>query len=213
MDSDTIWAHTDRQRIALCELLAGLDDEQWRHPSLCEGWTVRDVAAHVTFAQAGWGELLLPMLRAGLRPGVMIRRTTAASPLSHPEIADSLRAFVGSSRHVAGVSEMEPLIDVLVHTQDIAVPLGIEHRIPLDASTAAIERVLQLNRRPGMRLRRPLRDVRLEATDTEWSHGRGALVRGLMQWLLMYAAGREVAALHLQVADSPDPGAAFGKDP
>jgi uncharacterized protein (TIGR03083 family) len=29
------------------ELIAGLDDEQWNAASRCEGWAVRDVAAHV----------------------------------------------------------------------------------------------------------------------------------------------------------------------
>ena len=29
------------------ELVAGLDEEQWNTPSRCEGWQVRDVAAHV----------------------------------------------------------------------------------------------------------------------------------------------------------------------
>src|SRR5579884_3100373 len=29
------------------ELVAGLDDAQWSAPSRCEGWEVRDVAAHV----------------------------------------------------------------------------------------------------------------------------------------------------------------------
>lgn len=61
----------------------------------------------------------------------------------------------------------EPLLDVLIHAQDIAVPLGIDHPMPSEAAKVAIDRVLQLNRRPGVRLRRPLRGARLVATDTD----------------------------------------------
>jgi uncharacterized protein (TIGR03083 family) len=45
---------TDERR-DLAELLAYLTPEQWRHESLCEGWTVRDVVAHtVSFEELSW---------------------------------------------------------------------------------------------------------------------------------------------------------------
>lgn len=206
MDSDTVWAHIDSQRAAVCELLAGLDDAQWRQRSLCDGWTVRAVAAHLTFAQSGLGELFLPLVRAGFRSNTMIRQTAVASDLTHEEIISRLRSFIGSRRHASVVSEKEPLIDLLVHTQDIAVPLGLDVTAPIDAATVAIDRVLQLNRRPVMRLRPPLHGVRLVATDTSWSHGQGAVLQGPIQWLLMHAAGREsAAATHLRVSEAPEP--------
>jgi uncharacterized protein (TIGR03083 family) len=199
VDSDTLWGHIDAQRAALCDLLAGLDDEQWAEPSLCAGWTVRDVAAHLTFAQARLGAMLVPFVTAGLRPDVMIRRTAVASPLSREEIISTVRGFIGSRRHVATVSEREPLVDILVHGQDIAVPLGLDHPMPVEAARVALERVLQLNRRPVVRLRPPLDGYRLVATDTGWCTGRGTLVEGPTRWLLMHAAGREVAARHLHI--------------
>ena len=51
MDSDTVWQHIDDERAWLADLLESLAQEAWQQPSLCEGWTVRDVAAHLTFAQ------------------------------------------------------------------------------------------------------------------------------------------------------------------
>lgn len=200
MDDDTIWRHIDEQRAALCDLLETLDPEQWDRPSLCAGWTVRDVAAHLTFAQAHLTEVLGPMLRSGLRMNAMIRRTALESPLEHEEIIAALRGFIGSRRHVAMVSQKEPLVDVLVHSQDIAVPLGIDHPMPGDAAEVALERVLQLNRRPGMRLRPLLRGIRLVATDRGWEAGQGRAVRGPIRWLLMYAAGRDAALAHLERA-------------
>ncbi len=57
MDRDTLWGHTHHERIALAATLRTLTPEQWEHDSLCEGWTVKDVAAHVirrrSWASAG----------------------------------------------------------------------------------------------------------------------------------------------------------------
>lgn len=69
MGDDDVWAVIDLQRRRTADLLAGLSGEQWDHPSLCEGWTVRDVAAHLTLQQLGLGAALLLLLtgrRAGL---------------------------------------------------------------------------------------------------------------------------------------------------
>jgi len=45
----------DRRAAAKRGLLEQLSDEEWRQPSLCAGWTVRDVAAHLTLQQLGLG--------------------------------------------------------------------------------------------------------------------------------------------------------------
>lgn len=35
------------ERAALLDLLGGLSDDDWKRPTVCEGWSVRDVALHV----------------------------------------------------------------------------------------------------------------------------------------------------------------------
>lgn len=198
MDSDTIWRHIDAQRLALADILAGLPEEAWGEDSLCAGWTVRDVAAHLTFSHAGLGSVIGPLFRSGFRFNTMIRETARRSPLDHDEIIATIRGFVGSRRRAVGVTELEPLGDVLIHTQDICVPLGIEHQMPPDAAVAAADRVLAL--RPPFRLRPPYRGVRFEATDVDWSWGSGAVVSGGIQWLLLTVAGRSVAHSRLSGA-------------
>jgi uncharacterized protein (TIGR03083 family) len=47
MERGEVWTAIDDQRRALLHLLGGLSEEEWRRPSLCEGWTVRQVAAHL----------------------------------------------------------------------------------------------------------------------------------------------------------------------
>lgn len=195
MDQDTLWAHTDQQRLALADILAELPERAWVEASLCDRWTVRDVAAHLTFAQATVGEVIGPLLRSGFRFDTMIRETALRSRLDHDEIIATIRGFVGSRRRPPIVSEVEPLADVLIHTQDICVPLGIEHAMPLEAAVVAADRLLSLP--APLRLRAPYRGVRFEATDVDWAWGTGELVRGPMQWLLMTVGGRSAAHAHL----------------
>jgi uncharacterized protein (TIGR03083 family) len=195
MDSDTIWRHTDEQRLALADILAGLPEEAWAEDSLCAGWTVRDVAAHLTFSHARIGQVIGPVLRSGFRFNAMIRDSAVRCPLDHDEIIATLRGFVGSRRRAPGVSELEPMADILIHTQDICVPLGIDHAMPPDAAVVAADRLLALP--APFRLRRPYRGVRFEATDVDWTWGSGAVVTGPMRWLLLTVAGRSAAHQHL----------------
>ena len=64
MDRDTIWGHVDTERTALADLLETLPDDAWRVPSLCDAWTVRDVAAHLCFSQARVRDLGGPAIRS-----------------------------------------------------------------------------------------------------------------------------------------------------
>ncbi|HEY5882600.1 MAG TPA: maleylpyruvate isomerase family mycothiol-dependent enzyme, partial [Nakamurella sp.] len=43
-----IWPLIHAERAALADDLTGLDDSGWATPSLCAGFTVREVLAHLT---------------------------------------------------------------------------------------------------------------------------------------------------------------------
>jgi uncharacterized protein (TIGR03083 family) len=191
VDTDTVWQHIDHERAWLADLLESLPEDAWQHPSLCAGWTVRDVGAHLTFAHARVRDLLWPAVRAGFRYDALVRDTAVRSPLTHKEIVATLRGFVGSRRRVAFITDLEPLIDILVHNQDICRPLGIDHPMPPDAAAAAANRVLSTPR-PIRRWTTP-RGVRMIATDLEWAHGTGDEVREPMQSHLLTLTGRQTA--------------------
>lgn len=203
MDTDTIWRHIDTERTALADLLQTLPEDAWRTPSLCAAWTVRDVAAHLALSHAGLRELLGPAVRSGFRYNTTVRDAALRSPLSHEQIIDTLRSFIGSRKTVPFVSETEPLLDILIHTQDICLPLDIDHPMPTDAAVVALERVVWWSQRFPIGPR--LRGIHLVATDVTWDWGSGRRVEGPIRWLLLAAAGRVVAHQHLtgQAAGAP----------
>ncbi len=188
MDCETIWRHIDAERSRLADLLESLPHEAWGQSSLCGGWTVRDVGAHLTFSHARLRDVAWPAVRTGFRYNQMIRYAALHSPVTHEQIVATLRGFVGSRRTAPFVTELEPLLDILVHSQDICVPLGIEHPLPVDAAVAAADRVLSL--RGPMRLWHPPRGVRLVATDADWAYGDGAETRAPIQSHLLTLTGR-----------------------
>lgn len=95
MDSDTIWRHVDEQRGQLADLLDTLKPEQWSTPSLCAGWTVRDVAVHVTQVNVSRGEYVRAAIRSGFRFDAMISRMAVTDTSDPATITARLRAIVG----------------------------------------------------------------------------------------------------------------------
>jgi uncharacterized protein (TIGR03083 family) len=192
MSRDEVWQAIDDERASLADLFDSLNEQEWETPSLCAGWRVRDVAAHLTLAQMG----LLPAMVAAARAGGNFNRMihdTAVRQARLPvrEYAPRLRAMVGSRRKAPGVSYLEPLIDVLVHGQDIAIPLGRLRSVPTEAAMAAADRVW-----PDLfpwRAGRKLNGVRLAATDCSWSAGDGILVEGPIAAILLLLTGRTAA--------------------
>jgi uncharacterized protein (TIGR03083 family) len=93
--------------------------------SLCTAWTVRDVAAHLTLAKMLLGLALGATVRArGSFDGMSKGHAPRQARLPVEEYAGLLRAMIGSRRTAPLITEVEPLIDVLVHAQDMTQPLG-----------------------------------------------------------------------------------------
>jgi uncharacterized protein (TIGR03083 family) len=197
LDEDAVWAATDRERASLADLLDGLTPEEWEAPSLCAGWRVREVAAHLALAHTGPGTALAGLVRARGSFDRMVRDTAlrhAAVPTGR--LTAEIRAMVGSRRRAPGISSLEPLLDVLVHGQDIAVPLGLPREMPVDAAAAAATRVWTMPwpMSATFAARRRLRGLQLVATDTGWSAGAGERVEGPVGALLLLLTGRTGAA-------------------
>ena len=190
MDRTTfIWTTVDAERAGLAELLEGLPAEDWERPSLCAGWRVRDVAAHLALAHMGLAPAAAALVRARGSFDRMIDQTAREHAAAPPgQLVGEIRAMVGSRRKAPGVSIVEPLTDVLVHGQDIARPLGLDRPVPPAAAAVAAARVWSMNW--PFWPRRRLRGLALEATDSPWRVGAGEPVTGSTGDLLLLLTGR-----------------------
>ena len=196
MDREAKWQVISQQRRVLADLLAELDDEQWEQPSLCAQWRIKDVAAHIALTPQSPG---LPAIVAkAMLAGFDFDRLNHDLAVAHAdrpssELVDLLRDLADSRRRPAITTVDNLLFDTLVHIQDVAIPLGRSVAMPADAARAGADRVWRMGW-PFWAKRR-LRGVRLTATDTTWSVGEGAEVRGPVQALLLVLTGRTEAAL------------------
>jgi uncharacterized protein (TIGR03083 family) len=197
VDRDQVWQHVDEQRAALADLLETLGPDEWDHPSICTGWRVRDVAAHVISSpQSGLGAVSLAMLRAkGNFNRCIFDQAKRAGAAPTAQIVADYRRYAGSRRRPPGTTYLDPLLDVLVHTQDIVIPLGRSHDMPPAAARAAAGRVWGTSF--PFRARKNLAGLHVTAGDIVWSVGDGPEVRGPMASLLLVLTGRPVGAAGL----------------
>ncbi len=192
MDLDEVWRTIDEERAGLADLFEELSPAEWATPSLCDAWRVGDGAAHLTLAHTGYREALVGAVRARGSFDGMIRDTALrAASLPRSEYPRRLRSMVGSRRTAPFITSMEPLIDVLVHGQDMALPLGRIRPMPTAAAAAAAQRAWDLAF--PFRARKRLAGLRLAATDTDWAVGSGAPVEGPIAALLLLVTGRDAA--------------------
>jgi uncharacterized protein (TIGR03083 family) len=192
IDRDQVWQAIDAQRLTLASLLEQLSAEEWRQPSLCAGWTVRDVAAHLTLQQVGPRGAIAMMARWRGSLDRTIHHVACLRAMALPtrQIIAEIRGMAGSRRHNIGVTYLETLTDILVHGQDIAIPLGRRHDMPPPAAARAASRLLSMRWPPPPPASRRLAHYRLTATDTPWSAGEGPEVSAAMSAILLVCAGR-----------------------
>ncbi len=190
MEVDESWRTIDEQRLVVADLLAGLTPAQLATQSLCDAWTVRDVGAHLSLATtATLREGMRAMVRGRGAFDAVIREATLERGRRSPErIVADLREIHGSRKLALGTMWRDPLIDVLVHAQDIARPLGIDLPTPLDPAREATEWAW-VRRFPFWPARR-WKGLRLVATDVDWARGEGPEVRAPIQSLLLLSTGR-----------------------
>src|SRR3954451_21739469 len=204
MDREDVWRAIDDQRRQLVELLEDLSDEEWNHPSLCEGWTVRQVAAHVALQNTTWAAIprgALEMIRSRSMNGAIHAVACRHALQPADQIIAEIRDQIGVGRPLPTVTYLESAIDYLVHPQDIAIPLGRRLEMPTDAAAVAAQRVWTSPRM--FHARRKFAAYSLVATDTNWTAGHGNEVTGPIRALLLLLAGRPAL-----LADLSGPGAA-----
>jgi len=182
----------ERRRMA--DLLDGLGAEQLNHPSLCGGWTVRDVAAHLTtYLRFGQAKIYLAIVATGADfdrwNNLLTRRAARAST---PRIVAALRAGAGSRTTIPRSGYDPVLTDIVLHDLDVRLPLGIPRALDEERLRVAFRHLADAPA-PGFAVGARLHGLRLVADDTGWVHGGGPLVHGSAETLLLAMGGRPSA--------------------
>jgi uncharacterized protein (TIGR03083 family) len=187
------------ERTDLANLLATLRPEQWEAPSLCEGWRVRDVVAHVMSFDVS----PLGMFRRAIRGRVVHINQVGVDELallSTDELLDELRAHLRPQRLATIFGGRLALLDVTIHHQDIRRPLGLRREIPAERLRLVLDLSVRSPELPSWRI---ARGVHLVTTDLDWSHGSGAEVSGPAEAMLMAITGRACAVDELTGPGQP----------
>ncbi|MBF6174248.1 maleylpyruvate isomerase family mycothiol-dependent enzyme [Nocardia blacklockiae] len=178
------------ERDELVSLLRDLSEAEWETPSLCAGWRVRDVVAHlqtdavslVTYT----GFLVRGRFSVDRVNDVLVRKFAA---LPTEVLTDRLAHSAGwFTRTAPGLA----LSDTFVHQQDIRRPLGRDREVPAERLAAVLT-----HPDPFAFPRRYTRGLRYVATDLDWSRGDGPEVRGPGEALALVMVGRAAALADL----------------
>jgi uncharacterized protein (TIGR03083 family) len=199
--TDTM-AMATAERADLATLAAGLAPAQWDAPTLCAGWRVRDIVAHtISFDDLGPAQLAAVFAK-GL---FSVNRINAVALRAYEgrttdDLSELMRTHTRPVGLGTGSGGRISLTDNMIHHQDIRRPLRLTREIPADRLLVALQFARTA---PLIRGAWRARGVRLQATDVDWSAGKGPVVAGPGEALLMAMAARPAA-----IADLEGPGVA-----
>jgi uncharacterized protein (TIGR03083 family) len=183
------WPTIHAERAALVDDLKTLTDEQWKTPSLADGWSVEDALAHmIAPTEMNPPVFIGRLIRSGFKFNTMQDKLIAKATAGGP--AATLAHFerqVGSTTHPPGPADTW-LGETIVHAEDIRRPLGIKRDYP----EAALVRLADLYRKSNTLIggKRRASGLTLRATDCDYVAGDGPEVSGPLLSIVMAITGR-----------------------
>ncbi|MBI3977258.1 MAG: maleylpyruvate isomerase family mycothiol-dependent enzyme [Chloroflexi bacterium] len=177
--------HLIAERQELLDLCRSLAPAEWETPSLCAGWRVRDVVAHIVGEERDLGEYLRTLTPNRANARAVAKRKGWPTDELIREMETLLRpGFLYRLLPQFG------LLDNWVHHQDIRRPLQRPRRHDPERLTLVLNAAWSVKRWS-------LRGVRLVATDIDWSRGDGLAASGPAEALAMALMGRQSATAEL----------------
>jgi uncharacterized protein (TIGR03083 family) len=185
------WAAIAEERRLLAATLSGLDGEHWATPSLCGTWTVHQVLGHLVVPLVTpIPAVLIEMVKArgnfDRANDAMARKQARRSP---GELLAVLQNRAESKFHPPGHGSEAPLTDVLVHGEDIRVPLHLTADADPSRWIPSLEFLLSPKAGKDFRVK-GFPAVRLVATDASWQGGSGPELVGRAPDLALALTGR-----------------------
>jgi uncharacterized protein (TIGR03083 family) len=188
-----VWVATQAERADLVDALAALPADAWGRPSLCEGWTVRQVVAHmIATASMTPPAFVGKLVRTGFHFDAMSQREIdrIAEGATDADLVAAFRARIGSRSAPPGPATTW-LGETIVHGEDIFRALGSYRQHPLEHLVAVADFYAGSNLLIGAKKR--IDGVTLRASDADWTHGSGPEVRGPLVALVLAMTGRKAA--------------------
>jgi len=193
----TTWKLIHEARATMADTLAGLAPGQWGETSLCGGWSVHVTAGHILVAAEQTPARFMKGLAAsGFRFNTMVERDARVyGALPPAEIIERLRARLTTTNHPPA-PVMAMLGEIVVHSEDIRRPLGLQGETNPEAVVACLEMYSQGNFPVGGKKR--IAGLRVVGADVGWSHGDGPEVSGPGMSLLLAMTGRPAGLAELE---------------
>jgi uncharacterized protein (TIGR03083 family) len=173
----------------LADLLSAVPTSTWDAPSLCAGWQVRHVVAHVTMPTRLTPERFGAEMAAAGGDFAVLSNTIAARDASLP-VADHLDALRSPTLHgwqPPGGGAAAALSHSVIHSLDITIALDRPAVAPPQAVLAVLD---QLAAADGAIFGVDVSGVSLRATDTDWRCGDGRDLRADSGQLVALLSGR-----------------------
>ncbi|GAB7071197.1 maleylpyruvate isomerase family mycothiol-dependent enzyme [Mycobacterium hodleri] len=188
MNDDELFGETTAQRASLVQLLDGLPEPQWDAPSLCAGWRIREVVAHITMPyRYSVAAILAAMLRARGKFDVaadgLARRDTADR--SSAALLEDLRRNVAHRWTPPRGGQLGALSHDVIHGLDmteaiVLQPVSPPDRIAEVLGGAKLAKAFKVN----------LSGRRLIATDADCAVGEGRHIDLPAKEILLVVTGR-----------------------
>jgi uncharacterized protein (TIGR03083 family) len=190
------------ERRELAAVLAALDPGAWEQPSLCAGWRVREVVAHITMPfRYSTARFVLEMARSRgnfTRMADRCARRDAAAPPA--ELTAALRDNAEHPWRPPGGGLIGALTHDVIHGLDITTALGIDRTVPASRMTIVLDSIT--GPRSLKFFGTDLAGISLRADDLDWTAGSGRPVTGAAQDLALFACGRQPPPGRLQGIDT-----------
>ena len=185
-----LWPSTIRARRSLLSTFEELEDGDWSVGSLCAGWTIRQVLAHLVLAARPPAQRYIAAVARAKGDFNKANHSLAVADAARPtgELLLEYSAVIDHRRFSPPGWLAVPLGDILLHTLDVRIPLDLETEVPADHYEPVLGLLFSRTGRFFTSKGRP--SVRWVATDYAWSRGTGPEVRGTMADLALTAAGR-----------------------
>lgn len=185
---------------ALADLLSQATDAEWNTESLCDGWRVLEVVAHMTMPVRYSQDEFMAELEAYGYDFTRLSNEIAARDAELPiaQLVADLRSDVLHHWTPPGGGFHGALNHVVIHSLDVTVPLDQDRLAPDETIRVILDDLTQGGIHDHFNI--DIEDRMMEASDLDWHYGSGVPLRATAEVLALAMTGRPVPSERLDGA-------------